>query len=61
MKTFMNNLERFCNKVKSAAEDALRDFRRMDVIDVLIFTVKGTLIVRFVAYTIRTIKNAVVS
>jgi hypothetical protein len=58
MKTIMKKLERFCNKVKSTAEDALREFRHMDV---LILTFKGTMIVCFVAYSIRAIKNAVVS
>jgi hypothetical protein len=61
MKKIMKKLERFCGKVKSAAEDALRELRRMAVMDALILTFKGTLIVRFVAYSIRAIKDAVVS
>jgi hypothetical protein len=61
MKTIMKKLERFCSKVKSAAEDALREFQRMAVMSVLILTFKGALIVSFVAYSIRAIKNAVVS
>lgn len=61
MKTFMKKLEHFCNKVKSTAENARRELRRMAVMDVLILTFKGTMIVSFIAYSIRTIKNAVVS
>ena len=61
MKTFMKKLEHFCSKVKSTAENALWELRRMAVMDVLILTFKGTMIVCFVAYSIRAIKNAVVS